>query len=122
MINASASGRLGKDAEYFERNGKQFVKFSIASRIDKDNAQWINCTIWGKRAESLASFLLKGSSVYVSGELALNKFTKDSGEVLTSLDLNVHSFDFCGGGKDEKQEVKLPHKQSNQPNLDDIPF
>lgn len=60
--------RLGKDAEVrYAPSGDAVCNLSLAVNYGKrDDAgnqptQWINASLWGKRAESLAQYLTKGS-------------------------------------------------------------
>lgn len=116
MIQASTVGRLGKDAE--ERttpNGHTAVKFSIATKKGKDETQWVDCTMWGKRGQSLLPYLKKGGSVWVSGELTSRTF-ETNGVPKFYMDLNVQTLEFAGAKP--KEETAPASTQDYQ----DIPF
>lgn len=60
--------RLGKDAEVrFTPGGDAVANLSLAFNYGKRDGdgnqptQWIDASLWGKRAESLAQYLTKGS-------------------------------------------------------------
>lgn len=57
--------RLGKDAELkTTQGGEQYANLSLAVdyRDGKNReTQWIGATLWGKQAEALAQYLVKGS-------------------------------------------------------------
>jgi single-strand DNA-binding protein len=60
--------RLGRDAEVrFTPGGDAVANLSLAVNYGQKDAdgnrptQWIDASLWGKRAESLAPFLVKGS-------------------------------------------------------------
>jgi len=68
------AGNVGKDAELRRTQGGDPVcGFSVAVDNGKDKqggrreSTWYECSLWGKRAESLAPFLKKGGKVTVSG-------------------------------------------------------
>lgn len=68
------AGNVGKDAELRNtQGGDQFASFSVAVDNGKDgqgnrrDSTWWDCTIWGKRATSLAPFITKGSKITLSG-------------------------------------------------------
>ncbi|AHE62457.1 single-stranded DNA-binding protein [Borrelia parkeri] len=71
------SGRLTRDSELtYTEAGMAILKFGLANnrRVKKneewmDYAQFFDCTLFGKRAESLGSFLKKGKQVVISGSL-----------------------------------------------------
>ena len=70
MNNISISGTLGKDIELKTVGDNVVGKFSVSDSQGKDkNTIWWNCQLWGKRAESLEKYLIKGSSVTISGEV-----------------------------------------------------
>jgi len=73
MLIATASGALGKDAEYKRTQGDaEFCSFSVATENgygDRKVTQWVDVTKWGKGSEGLTKLLTKGRSVTVIGEL-----------------------------------------------------
>ena len=66
-------GNLGSDPEQrFTPNGDPVTSFSVATSRkygDKDETTWFRVTVWGKQAESCATYLHKGSKVLVEGRL-----------------------------------------------------
>ena len=68
------SGNIGKDAEVRSTtNGDKVTSWTVAveDRTGKEKGTiWFDCTLWGKRGESLAPYLTKGGKVSVSGELS----------------------------------------------------
>lgn len=71
MAQITGVFRIGRDAELRHTpRGDAVVQLSLAYNYGKkgdDNkrpSQWIDASIWGKRAESLAPYLLKGSQIY----------------------------------------------------------
>lgn len=73
MNSCTFAGRIGKDAVLRTTpNGDVVLGFSVA--VDERRGQekttlWIDCSLWGKRAEALAPYLGKGQSVCVSGQI-----------------------------------------------------
>jgi len=64
--------RLGRNAELKYRPGGEAVAnlslaFNFGKKDDSGNrpTQWIDASFWGKRAESLSIFLVKGIQLYV---------------------------------------------------------
>ena len=63
---------LGRDAEVrFTPQGDPVAGFSVAYNYGRKDTggnmptQWVECSLWGKRAESLAPYLLKGKQFYL---------------------------------------------------------
>jgi len=69
-MRAQGLCRLGRDAEIkYLQNGDAVANLSLAFDFGKRGAdgnrptQWIDASLWGKRAEALSPYLLKGSQV-----------------------------------------------------------
>lgn len=69
-------GRITKDLEVkYRSNDKAVCEFSIAvNRIGSEQADFINCAVWGKQAENLAKYQGKGSLIAVSGQLRVDTY------------------------------------------------
>ena len=127
------TGNLGRDAEIrYLPNGDPVASFSVGVRAgygEKATTTWANCSLFGRRAESLAPYLTKGQQVAVSGEVNLRVYTTKEGTERQSLDVRVASLDLIGG-KSERQEPPAktdhPAKPSGGSGFDDfeddIPF
>ena len=100
MRNATFAGYIGRDAELrFMPSGDAVAGFSLAvSTGTKDNQDtlWVYCSLWGKRAESLAPYLLKGTPVTVCGDVGLEQYTTKSGQAGAKLTCRVDKLTFGG--------------------------
>ncbi len=103
MLKTTAIGYLGQDCVLKDVNGKKVLNFSIAHTERYNNNQgvacerttWVECGIWDK--DKLAPYLKKGVQVYVEGKPITNAWVdKPTGEVKTSLRLNVFSIQLLG--------------------------
>ena len=68
------TGNIGKSELRHTPSGKVVFSFSVADNIgygDNQKTQWVQCSIWGKRAENenFTSLLTKGAKVTVIGTL-----------------------------------------------------
>lgn len=68
------AGNVGRDAELKSlQSGETVLNFSVAVDNGKDkngnkrDATWFDCAVWGKRAESLQSYIKKGTKLTLSG-------------------------------------------------------
>lgn len=130
MNNLSAIGNVGKDAELrFTQSGDAICQFSFALTSgygDKAITTWLNCSLWGKRGETLAPMLLKGTKIGITGEFTARPYTTKEGAEKLSLDVRVNDLTLLGG----KQEggngnTQRQDKKQNVQNIDDgdsIPF
>jgi len=92
MLNITAHGNLGKDPEIKDVKDTQVAEFSLAARTGKDETTWINCAVWGKRADVVKQYLHKGDKVTVAGSGKLTTYEKKDGTEGFSLNLNVSDF------------------------------
>ena len=93
MLNITAHGNLGKDPELKEVKDTQVAEFSLAANTGKDETTWINCAVWGKRADTVMEYLHKGDKITVAGSGKLQEYTraKDNSKGF-SLQLRVSDF------------------------------
>lgn len=92
MLNITAHGNLGKDPEIKDVKDTQVAEFSLAARTGKDDTTWINCAVWGKRADVVMQYLHKGDKVTVAGSGKITTYEKKDGTEGFSLNLNVSDF------------------------------
>lgn len=101
MLNVTAVGNLGGDAEVKNVNGTTCVEFSVATEVRRSREKithWVRCSYWGKPAEAVAQFLTKGKTVAITGQLDPRMYEGKNGTGL-SLDLRVDNLKLCGGGR-----------------------
>jgi single-strand DNA-binding protein len=67
MLQGFGLARLGRDAEVIEtRDGNIVARLSLAFDVyakGEKVTQWVEGSLWGKQAESLQEYLLKGKQV-----------------------------------------------------------
>lgn len=119
----SIAGQLGKDAELRATpKGDQVLSFSVADSQGKDKPTiWWNCQLWGKRAEVLGQYLLKGQSVTVSGAVSQRQYTDKEGNERTSMDVRVNDVALQGGRKEQSDAPKQKQQAEDFPD-EDLPF
>ena len=90
------TANITKDAELrYTQNDKAYSKFSIANNEgfgENKKTNFFNCTLFGKSAENLNRFLVKGQKVLVTGRVDLGKYTDKEGIERTTTDIIVDSF------------------------------
>ncbi len=98
------TGRLGADGELrTTQSGEKVLGFRVANDVgfgDRKTTQWVDCSIWGRRAEALAPHLTKGKAVVVSGEVTIREYEKRDGTRGAGLSVRVNEIDFTGGGRE----------------------
>lgn len=118
----SIAGYLGKDCEIrYTPSSDAVANFSISDAQGKDKeAIWWNCALFGKRAESLAKYLVKGQSVTITGTISTNKYTDKNGIERIGYNVRVNDVALQGGKKEgsEKPQDRPAKAEFN----DDEPF
>ncbi len=94
------AGTVGKDAELRRtQSGDAVLGFSLACDNGKDkngnkrDSTWYDCSIWGKRAESLQSYITKGSKLTLIGRPTCRAHNEKA-----YLGISVDDLTFMGGG------------------------
>jgi|TARA_R110000824_G_scaffold32908_1_gene106077 single-strand DNA-binding protein len=121
-------GNLGRDAEINSTpNGTPVANFSVATSerwTDKagdkqEKTEWHRIVLWGKVAEALGKYLVKGKQVYIEGSLQTRKWEDKSGSQRTTTEVRAVQIRLLGGGGGLREEVEEgPPVLTN----DDIPF
>jgi len=115
MISITAAGRLGRDAELRQTQGGAVLSFSVAIDVYRSGAKetaWIDCSLWGKRGESLA-FLSKGTAVTVTGSGDLVEYPKKDGTTGTKLTCRVDQITLQSKRDDSSQPAPAPVQRSD---------
>jgi len=115
MLAATVVGNLGQDAELGDANGTPVLNFSVASNTKisgEDHTTWVRCAFFGKRAESVAEYLVKGKQVAVRGSLNLREYEGKNGSG-TSLDMRVDDIQLLGGAKSDEAPSKSTNGKTN---------
>ena len=85
------SGNLTKDPELRTLgDGKTVTTLRLAVNTGRDQAIFLNVTVWDKPAENCCKYLAKGSPVMVKGELKEARvYTSKSGEARADLEITA---------------------------------
>jgi single-strand DNA-binding protein len=123
----TVAGTLGKDAEVkYLPNGDAIANFSVADSQGREKPTiWWNCGLYGKRAESLSQYLLKGQAVTVTGSVSEREWTDKEGNKRKSMDVRVSDVALQGGRKNEEPQQErrqAPAPQQVSIDDDELPF
>ena len=103
MNSTQLLGRLTKDPELkYGASGTAFCKFTLAVNraFKKDETDFINCTAFGKAAETIAEYVHKGDQFAVTGRIQVDDYEKD-GEKRYSTGIMVEGFTFISKAKED---------------------
>ena len=139
-------GNLGRDAELRYTSGGAPVasvrlatteRFTDREGQKREDTQWHDVVIWGKTAESLHEYLVKGKQIYVEGRIQTRKWTDKEGKDRYNTEIRADRVVLLGGGgpagegrgarpaRERFGETPEPAGEMapvEAPNDDDIPF
>lgn len=99
-------GRLTRDPEISSStSGTTFARFSLAvdrkfSREGEPDADFFNCSAFGKTAEFIERNIHKGTKILVSGRLQNNNYTNKEGQKIYDVRVVVEDVEFGESKKD----------------------
>lgn len=94
-------GRLTRDPEVSSStSGTTFARYSIAvdRKFKKEgdpDADFFNCTSFGKQAEFVERYLKKGTKVVVTGRLQNNNYTNKDGQKVYDVRIMCEEVEFA---------------------------
>lgn len=104
-------GNLTRDVELKEgRNGKSVARFGIAVRRDFKNADgeyesdFMNCIAFGNQADTINTYLHKGSGIIINGRLQTGSYEREDGTKVSTTDVIVEKFEFDRKVESKKEE------------------
>ncbi len=114
-------GRLTRDPELrYTGSNTPVATFSLAVNRSFTNqngereADFINCVVWRKLAETVKNYLSQGSQVAVEGRIQTRNYDDQNGQRRYVTEVVVENIDFVGTKRDNSQS-------SNQPNFNSQP-
>lgn len=127
-------GRLTKDAQSrYSQSGTAIASFTIAvNSIASDNVggyreepNFLDMVLYGKRAESLYKYLLKGQQVAVQAEARQNSYKRKDGTTASSIEFMVLDLQLVGASKAQQEQPRQTvSRQQSEPAPDNsaVPF
>jgi len=140
MNKITVIGRLTRDVELKDFNGRNVASFGVASqnkRKDKDTGEYgsnfYTVSVWGASADVAARYLKKGNRVGVSGDLIYREYVGNDGKTHGVLEINNADIDLVetaaeAGGNTAARAAQAQAAapavapQFTPVNTDDLPF
>jgi single-strand DNA-binding protein len=134
-------GNLGRDAELrYTPGGAAVATLSLATTEvwnDKggqrqEKTEWHRVVLWGKQAETLNEYLMKGKQIYVEGRLQTREWNDKDGNKRYTTEIRGDRIVLLGGGGGggrREAPGRMPQESAAEPHEpvvpvtdDDIPF
>ena len=137
-MKAQGLARIGRDVELrYTNSGEAVANISLAFTYGKKGqdgkrpTQWVEASLWGKRAESLSPYLQKGQQVVAYLEdVCIQTFTKQDGTQGVKMAARVGDLELIAGQQADQEPKPQPQKRPAPQTTgsgfddmdDDIPF
>ena len=112
-------GRISREPEIkTTQSGTQFARLSIAvdryaKAGEQRTADFIPCTAWGKTAEFIGKYFVKGQEILAEGRIQTGSYTNQDGKKIYTTDVVIDRVEFCG---------KAVAKNATTTSEEDFPF
>lgn len=114
-------GRLTRDPEvrYGGAQNMAIARFSIAvdrrfKREGQPDADFFNCTAFGKTGEFVEKYLHKGTKVVLDGEMQNDNYTNKQGQMIYGFRVIVNSIEFAESKAASQSSAAAPVPQPPQ--------
>lgn len=125
MNKVNIIGRLGKDSELRTAGETKALNFSIAVNDgfgDKQKSYFFDVVLFGKSAESLAQYLIKGTQIGVAGKLVQEKWQDQNGNNRYAVKIVADSYDGINllGVKNNNNNKSVGSQENNVDNWEGL--
>ncbi len=80
--------------------------------VKKEEVTFVDCSAFGRQAETLQKYVKKGSPLFVEGRLKLDQWEAQDGSKRSKMRVVIENFQFLGGGQrsggDHAPEAQMP--------------
>lgn len=116
--NCTFMGRITRDLELIRStNGTPCLSFDLAVNrpMDREKTDYIHCSAYGKTAENIANYFVKGSLIGLTGVMTTQTYTskKTNSEVSKNI-LLIQTFSFTGEPAVQQSNSGNNSNQGNQ--------
>lgn len=118
MNNVSLIGRLTTAPELkYTQSGTAYTRFSVAvdraytKQGEERQTDFINIVAWGKTAEFICKYFVKGQRIGITGEIRTGSYTAQDGTKRYTTDVVANGVYFC----ESKSNVNQASTHNTQP-------
>ncbi|OTO08325.1 single-strand binding protein [Enterococcus sp. 4E1_DIV0656] len=119
--NVTLVGRLTKDPDLrYTANGTGVATFTLAinrnftNQAGEREADFVQCVIWRKPAETLANYARKGTLLGVTGRIQTRSYDNQQGQRVYVTEVVAESFQLLESKATSEQRQSTQPSQSNQ--------
>lgn len=123
--NVVLVGRLTKDPDLrYTGSGTPVASFTLAVNRDFKNASgeqeadFINCVIWRKSAETLANTVRKGQQIGVVGRVQTRSYENQQGQKVFVTEIVAERFNYLEKREGNSNNDRSQNQSNDKPNFD----
>ena len=124
MNKAIMIGRLTRDPDIRYTQGENqtaIARFSLAvdrrgKREGEPDADFFNCTAFGRQAEFVEKYLKKGTKIAITGRVQNDNYTDRNGQKVYSVQIIVEEMEFAEGKRNA--EAGQQDRSSERPSYE----
>lgn len=126
MNKVTLKGRLTREVElrYTTGSSEELAIARLNIAIDRKGknkgTDFINCVAFGKTAEFLHKYFVKGQEILIAGRIQVSQYTDKDGNKRNNTDVVIEEVEFCGAKK-EVDTLGNPFID-DEVSDDDLPF
>lgn len=123
--HVTISGNLTRDAELRSTgSGMSVLQFGVAvnERVKnnqtgeyEDRPNFVDCAMFGKRADAIAQYLAKGTKVAIEGKLRYSKWQDKDGGNRSKLEVIVDELEFMSSNQQNASQPPMQRQAYSQP-------
>jgi single-strand DNA-binding protein len=132
--SVTITGNLTRDIELRQTQGGYSIGSICVAVNDRrrnsqteeweDKPNFIDCTLFGNRADGLAPYLNKGQKVAINGKLDWQQWETQDGQKRSKVGVIVNDLELLGGGKQQGQQQGQTQQATIEDDVadEDFPF
>lgn len=120
LNHVAISGNITQDSEFRAfQNGNGVLNFSVAVNECRKNSQtgewedqasFVDCSLFGRRAQSLSQYLKRGTKVAIQGKLRQDRWQDNEGRNRSKLLVIVDELDFMSSRQNQAPQAPRPQQ------------
>lgn len=101
------TGRITKDPELQLIGDKNLVKFTIAVArpTNKDESDFINCTVWNQPAKFLNQWVRKGDLLGIEGSIQTGSYQAKTGQTVYTTEIVVSRLEILSSNNNKQHQT-----------------
>ena len=122
------SGRMVRDADvrYTANDNMAVARFTLAvdknyKKSNDDKANFINCVAFGKTAEVVEKYCMKGTKLIITGEWTTGSYKNKDGNTVYTNDCNVQKLEFAESKNASSRQNNSPAPMPDNDGFMNIP-